>query len=164
MWHFILKCSKLHIYFITLCSKVLKFFSTFASAKFEPMILRLRPVLTILLLLLFSLENVTYASMDAGREKYSDNHHFSTHKETPVQLSFIIEESENEERNDDKVPNHHAPTVHPLLVCHPVSKTGHKQPGYSLLTDNQHILKLICRLSIWEPSPLPHLTFKFFAC
>lgn len=134
-----------------LCSKVLKFFSTFACAKFEPMILRLRPVLTILLLLLFSLENVTYASMDPGREKYSDNHHFSRQKEKPVLLSFIIEENENEERNDDKVhgsATHNAPTVHPLLVYHSISKTGHKQPGYSLLAGNQHILKLICRLSI----------------
>ena len=64
------------------------------------MILRLRPVLTILLLLLFSLENVANGAMDVCSEKNQTRHHFSAQKENLTLFSYLIEENESEERDE----------------------------------------------------------------
>src|SRR5882724_1944614 len=67
------------------------------------MIIRLRQFLTIFLLLLFSLENVANASIyNAGRENFSVSHNVSTQKESLAIFTWIIEQNENEERDDDK--------------------------------------------------------------
>lgn len=121
------------------------------GAKFETMILRLRPVLTILLLLLFSLENVANGAMDVCSEKNQNLHHLSAQKENLTLFSFIIEENESEERTDDKANGHTlhlGSTRHTSLICSSIFKAGHLLPWHSRVPNNQQLLKLICRLSI----------------
>ena len=115
------------------------------------MILRLRPVLTILLLLVFSLENVANGAMDVCSEKNQTRHHLSAQKENLTLFSYLIEENESEERNEDKANGHSLPpesTRNTLLVCYSMFEGGHLLPWHSRVPNNQQLLKLICRLSI----------------
>ncbi|NOT74325.1 MAG: hypothetical protein HOP08_05300 [Cyclobacteriaceae bacterium] len=64
------------------------------------MISRLRRILTISLLLLFSLENVANAVITTTFEKYSPSEQVSTKKENVTFFSVLIEENENEEKSD----------------------------------------------------------------
>jgi hypothetical protein len=116
------------------------------------MIIRLRQILTVFLLLLFSLENVANAAIDnTCRENFSANQNLSAQKESVTIFMWIIEQNENEERDDDKthgviadftlVPlsnttlsNFFAAGFHPVI-----SNSSH---------DSAYILKLVCKLSI----------------
>src|SRR4051794_17407532 len=78
-------------------------FSQHLCAQNQTMIIRLRQILTIFLLLLFSLENVANAAIDnACRENFSASHNISAQKESITIFTWIIEQNENEERDDDK--------------------------------------------------------------
>ncbi|MEJ0056262.1 MAG: hypothetical protein WDN75_11750 [Bacteroidota bacterium] len=115
------------------------------------MISRLRQILTISLLLLFSLENVANAAFDAKPEKYSSSEQVSAHKENLTLFSWILEENENEERDDDKV---HRPLADALVTSiiffehRQTSEINFRVAPHPFLADNHQLLRLICRLRI----------------
>jgi hypothetical protein len=116
------------------------------------MISRLRQVLTVILLLLFSLENFANALVDdTSGEEFSVNHHLSTRKDNVTIFTWIIEQNENEEKSDDKAHGIAADLV-PVSrfhTHHPDSSGEDLSPiGPSLVHDSHYILTLICRLTI----------------
>ena len=107
--------------------------------------------MTILLLLLFSLENVANGAMDVCSEKNPTRHHLSAQKENLTLFSYLIEENESEERNDEKADGHTLhleSTRHTSLICSSIFKAGHLLPWQSSVPNNQQLLRLICRLSL----------------
>ncbi len=127
-----------------------EFFHTFVRLNWI-MISKLRQILIISLLLLFSLENVANVAIDVSLDKYSTKDLLTADKENHTALSWILEEKENEERNDDKV--HHGPanlafTSQFASFFPKISKSSLKtfpSPGSA---GNQQLLKLIGRLRI----------------
>ena len=114
------------------------------------MINRLRQILTILLLLFFSLENVLLASSDTDPEKYSAYDQVSSQKEYPPLFSWILEENESEERND-KAHGPPGPVSHfsfTFFNLHSIANVLIRPLDSSLPAGNQQILKLIGRLRI----------------
>ena len=114
------------------------------------MILRIRQILTILLLIFFSLENVVPACTDSEPEKYSTKDQVSSHKEYRTIFSWILEETESEERNDNKA--HGALDVAHSSITpftyHLISKVSLRPINSSVHGGSQQILKLIGRLRI----------------
>lgn len=114
------------------------------------MISRLRQISTILLLLFFSLENVLLASSDTDPEKYSTCDQVSSQKEYPPLFSWILEENENEERNDKAhgVPGDVSHFSFTFFNLHSIAKLSIRPLNTSLPAGSQQILKLIGRLRI----------------
>ena len=114
------------------------------------MISRLRQILTILLLLSFSLENVLLASLDTDPEKYSTYDQVSSQKEYPPLFSWILEENENEERNDKAhgAPGDVSHFSFTFFNLHSIANLSIPPLNTSLPAGSQQILKLIGRLRI----------------
>lgn len=83
-------------------------FYTFASAKFESITSRLRQVLAISLLFLFSLENVAYGSTPTDSKEDASKYGVSEQKEAMLFLPLLAEESEELNIKDEG-------TLEPLL-------------------------------------------------
>ncbi len=114
------------------------------------MILRLRQILTISLLLFFSVENVLPVSTDTDPEQYSTYDQVSSQKEYPALFSWILEENESEERID-KAHGASGDVSHPSFAFfnhHPIANVSLRLLASSLPVGRQQILKLIGRLRI----------------
>ena len=114
------------------------------------MILRLRQILTISLLLFFSVENVLPVSTDTDPEQYSTYDQVSSQKEYPALFSWILEENENEERID-KAHGASGDVSHPsskLFNCHTIDNISLRPLEPLLPVRSLQILKLIGRLRI----------------
>lgn len=112
---------------------------------------RFQQILTIFLLLLFPLENVANAAIESCAGGYSEVTTWSTDKDSFNFLSWILEENESEEKDDDKV-FHGSPAPAFLHSYTPVSYLASKahSPGFEspVSMAGQHKLKLICRLTL----------------
>lgn len=80
---------------------VFRIFYTFASAKFESMTSRLRQLLAISLLFLFSLENVASGSTPTGSKEDASRPGLTVQKEAQPFLLLLVEENEELNNKDD---------------------------------------------------------------
>ena len=112
---------------------------------------RLRQVLAFIVLLLFSLESLANISQDAITQNLTSGQTISHAKEGFALFSFITEENENEERDDDKahgLPLNLGTVLPSCTFSKHASKINFASPSLSVPLGHQQVLTLICRLLI----------------
>ena len=110
---------------------------------------RLRQLLTLIVLILFSAEILAGVSIETSA---ASSHHqiISQSKERVAFFSLLTQESENEERADDK-PHGYAIDLAPamrLLSCELRNKVAFTHTRLSLPYGHQRVLKLVGQLVI----------------
>jgi hypothetical protein len=112
------------------------------------MIKRLRQAVTFALLVFFAVENMLPAAIDSHAENFSIVDRVSTPTDHCNVFSWVLEENETEERDDQKTHSDQVAFVATSVIHAQASKAFLSLPLKSVLRCSQKLLRLIHLLRI----------------